>query len=67
MTLDRLTPAMREAALLAAEGLTTREIAYRLGISNHGACNRLSRLYALLGIHNRVELARWVYQQRGAA
>ena len=50
--------AMREAevANLVATGLATKEIAMRLGITEHTVNNYLFRIYNKLGISSRVEL-----------
>jgi len=37
--------------------MTNREIAERLGLSEHGTKNQLSTVYGKLGLSNRVELA----------
>lgn len=53
---------------LVAEGLTNREIAKQLGISNNVARNYLSNIYAKIGVNNCVQLALWyeasVHQER---
>ena len=53
-----------EVAYLVADGLSAKEIAYRLRIAPSTAKNRLSGVYAALGESNRVKLARavWVYE-----
>lgn len=52
-----LTPREREAAMLAAAGGSSREIATRLGLSVRTVDNYLGRAYAKLGISGRAELA----------
>ncbi len=47
----------RDVALLAAEGLTSREIADRLYVSPRTAENHLQRVYTKLGITSRTQLA----------
>jgi DNA-binding NarL/FixJ family response regulator len=58
-TSDRLTPREQEVLVLIAEGLSTKEIAARLGISfKTAACHRY-RLMEKLSIHDSVSLARY--------
>ena len=52
-----LTPREREVALLAADGVTSKEIAVRLFISVRSVDNHLSRAYAKLGVGGRSELS----------
>lgn len=54
--LDTLTPAQRQIATLALQGLGDRDIAQRLGLSRHTVSNQLRRAYARLGVGTRVEL-----------
>ncbi|MGB8359959.1 MAG: LuxR C-terminal-related transcriptional regulator [Acidimicrobiia bacterium] len=51
-----LTPREREVALLAADGVTSKEIAERLFISVRSVDNHLSRVYAKLGVSGRAQL-----------
>jgi len=51
-----LTPREREVALLAADGVTSRDIAERLFISVRSVDNHLSRVYAKLGVSGRAQL-----------
>jgi DNA-binding CsgD family transcriptional regulator len=53
----RLTPAEREAALLAASGLSNRKIAQQLVISVRTVENRLQHVYGKLGVTRRSALA----------
>jgi DNA-binding NarL/FixJ family response regulator len=48
----------REAAVvrLAVEGLTNREIARQLGLTEHTVKNYMFRVFDKLGVSNRVEL-----------
>lgn len=55
-----LTPAERDVALLATEGLTNREIGERLFVSHRTVGTHLAHAYDKLGIRSRVELAREV-------
>jgi ATP/maltotriose-dependent transcriptional regulator MalT len=52
-----LTPREREIAMLAARGLSSREIADRLVVSVRTVDNHLQRAYRKLGISSREELA----------
>jgi len=52
-----LTRREREAAMLAAAGTSSREIAARLGLSVRTVDNYLGRAYAKLGLTSRTELA----------
>lgn len=54
---DALTARERDVAGLVAQGLPYREVATRLGISEHTVKNHLRRIYDKLDISSRVELA----------
>ena len=58
--------ARREAQVVAlvAEGLTNREIAANVSLSEHTISNYLFRIYNKLGISSRVELVLYVMRQR---
>ena len=49
---------------LVADGLTNRDIAVQLGLSEHTVSNYLFRIYNKLGVSNRVELVLCVMKQR---
>jgi DNA-binding NarL/FixJ family response regulator len=53
-----LTPAEGSVAQLVAEGLTNREVAARLFVTEHTVETALVRVYAKLGVRSRSELAR---------
>ena len=55
---DQLTSREREVALIAATGLSSREIAERLVVSIRTVDNHLHRVYRKLGITRREELER---------
>jgi DNA-binding CsgD family transcriptional regulator len=55
-SVERLTRREREIALLVAEGLLTKQIAHRLGLSPHTVGAYVNRIYARLGCHNRAEM-----------
>ena len=50
-------PREKEIAVLIAEGLTNRQIADRLYISEGTVKNYISSIYDKTGIHDRVKLA----------
>jgi DNA-binding CsgD family transcriptional regulator len=54
----KLTQAELQVALLAADGLTDREICGQLYLSPKTAEFHLGRVYRKLGVHGRTELAR---------
>jgi DNA-binding CsgD family transcriptional regulator len=56
-TVVPLTAREREIAVLAAQGLTTKEIAARLFLSARTVSNHLQSAYTKLGITKRSELA----------
>jgi DNA-binding NarL/FixJ family response regulator/tetratricopeptide (TPR) repeat protein len=53
-----LTRREREVAILAAQGLPSREIGERLFVGTRTVESHLARIYGKLGIRSRVELAR---------
>jgi DNA-binding CsgD family transcriptional regulator len=55
---DQLTPQEYQIALLAAEGLTNREIGQRLYISHRTVGGHLARIFPKLGISSRAGLHR---------
>ena len=55
--IDTLTPTERRVAELVAQGLTNRQAAERLVVSRRTVDNHLYRIFAKLGVSNRVELA----------
>ena len=56
-----------EVASLVTEGLSNREIAEKLGLTEHTVSNYLFRIYEKLGISGRVELVLYILKQRQPA
>lgn len=54
----RLTEREREVLRVAAEGLTAREIAVRLGVRERTITTHLARIYGKLGVGNRLAAIR---------
>jgi DNA-binding NarL/FixJ family response regulator len=54
----RLTKREREVLTVAAEGLTAREIAERLGVRERTVTTHLARIYGKLGVGNRLAALR---------
>jgi DNA-binding NarL/FixJ family response regulator len=46
-------------AALVAEGLTNRQVAARLVISESTAANHVDHILSKLGFHNRSQIAAW--------
>jgi non-specific serine/threonine protein kinase len=57
---SRLSAREREVALLVAEGLTNRDIAERLVVSERTAENHVARVLNRLGLRSRAQVAAWV-------
>lgn len=55
-----LTPREEEVAALVAQGLTNRQIAARLVISESTAETHVSRIFRKLGLQSRTQLSVWV-------
>jgi DNA-binding CsgD family transcriptional regulator/sugar lactone lactonase YvrE len=62
-----LTRREREVAALVAQGLTNREIAKRLFISERTAESHVEQVRSKLGFRSRVQVAAWVTEQGMAA
>ncbi|MGA8620626.1 MAG: LuxR C-terminal-related transcriptional regulator [Candidatus Sulfotelmatobacter sp.] len=65
--LNLLSKREAEVVRCLAEGLTNREIAERLGLSQHTIKNHLFRIFDKLGVSNRIELLFMTLSQGGAA
>jgi pimeloyl-ACP methyl ester carboxylesterase/DNA-binding CsgD family transcriptional regulator len=59
-----LTPRQEEVAALVADGLTNRELAERLGITERSAESHVERIRLRLGFRSRAQVAAW-YVARG--
>jgi DNA-binding NarL/FixJ family response regulator len=62
--MNLLTLRETQVATLAAEGSPTKEIAVKLGITEHTVSNNLFRIYNKLGISSRVELVLSLMKQQ---
>jgi predicted ATPase/DNA-binding SARP family transcriptional activator/DNA-binding CsgD family transcriptional regulator len=61
---DVLTRREEEVAVLVARGLTNRQIATELTISEHTAATHIRRILKKLGLHSRSQLTAWVTERR---
>jgi predicted ATPase/DNA-binding SARP family transcriptional activator/DNA-binding CsgD family transcriptional regulator len=59
-----LTRREREVAILVTGGLTNRQVAARLGISERTAANHVARILRKLGLHSRAQVATWTTENR---
>ena len=55
----RLTPRERDVALLVARGLTNRQIASELSISERTSASHVSNILKKLGLKSRAQIAAW--------
>ncbi|TMF64387.1 MAG: helix-turn-helix transcriptional regulator, partial [Chloroflexi bacterium] len=62
----RLSPREIEVAGMVAEGLTNREIAARLFISERTADGHLEHIREKLGVNTRAQVTAWVVRQESA-
>ena len=60
---EALTPRQREVVALVAQGLTNREIADLLFISERTAEGHVEQIRRKLGLRSRLQIANWVAQQ----
>ena len=61
---DTLTRREREVAALVARGLTNRQIASALHLSERTIENHVSRILRKLGLASRAQVAAWATEQR---
>jgi len=59
-----LTKRERDVAFLLADGLSNREIAHKLFLTEHTVGNYLFRIYNKLGVSSRVELVLYLLKQK---
>ena len=63
-SIEQLTRREMQVLKALAEGLTNKEIAERLVIAEKTARNHISHILEKKGFSNRVEIARYVFEQR---
>jgi DNA-binding NarL/FixJ family response regulator len=61
---DVLTVREQEVALLAARGLTNRQVSTQLGISERTAGNHVARILRKLELRSRAQIAGWANESR---
>jgi DNA-binding CsgD family transcriptional regulator len=67
MRSEQLTSRELEVARLVADGLTNRQLAVRLGISERTVENHLDHIFDKLGVASRAQVAAWVAAGAGSA
>src|SRR5206468_12607033 len=60
-----LTPREEQVVALVADGLTNREVATELGLTEHTVKKYLFRIFDKLGISSRVELVLYAFSNGG--
>lgn len=60
---DKLTRREREIATLVARGLTNRQIASKLSISEHTASTHVAKILKKLGLRSRAQFGSWLAEQ----
>ena len=63
---EELTPREHDVAGLVAQGLTNRQLAVRLGISERTVENHLDHIFSKLEVSNRAQVAAWVAAGEGS-
>jgi non-specific serine/threonine protein kinase len=59
-----LTPREQEVAVLASRGMTNRQIASQLMLSERTVTTHVRNILKKLGLHSRTQIAAWLTQQR---
>jgi DNA-binding NarL/FixJ family response regulator len=59
-----LTKRQEEVSVLVADGLSNKEVAKQLGLSEHTVSNYLFKIYEKLGISNRVEFVLYMFGRK---
>ena len=59
---NELTQREREVLYFILEGLQNKEIASRMGLSVGTVRNHVSRIFDILGVHNRTALVLWAFE-----
>jgi DNA-binding NarL/FixJ family response regulator len=62
--ITRPNPREKEVALLVTRGLTNRQIASELSVSEHTAATRVRRILKKLGLQSRAQIGTWVTEHR---
>jgi DNA-binding NarL/FixJ family response regulator len=65
--LSSLSRREREVATLVARGLSNRQVARELSISERTAANHVAKILRKLGLRSRVQIASWVAQRQPLA
>lgn len=63
---DVLAPREREVAALVARGLTNRQVATELSISERTVHTHVGRILRKLGLGSRAQITAWVIEQRSS-
>ena len=65
--LHNLTRREEEVAVLVARGLTNRDIAKGLHLSEHTIATHVRRIFKKLGLRSRAQLASWLLDQQSSS
>jgi non-specific serine/threonine protein kinase len=65
--LSSLTDREREVATLVARGLTNRQVAQELAISERTAENHVAKILRKLGLSSRIQIASWATEGQPSA